>query len=216
SPYRAGLRGRSPRSNAVMLVLLVLVALASGPAGGAAPALLVAIGDVTATTAVVWARLRVEGEVVVALRPAAGDGAKGVLRVTRRLRRDDAPAVPRAPSLPARGPRDAGVPSRDVGLRDLGRPRGAERLRGARRAAHADRAARVPRVLADRASGRGANPPLPEIPLGTTPRSVHPRHASIPEPQHRARRPRQDHARRGAAPLARRQLLGVDRRLEGG
>ncbi|PYO21717.1 MAG: hypothetical protein DMD88_08685 [Candidatus Rokuibacteriota bacterium] len=67
-----------------MLVLLVLVALASGPAGGAAPALLVAIGDVTATTAVVWARLRVEGEVVVALRPAAGDGAKGVLRVTRR------------------------------------------------------------------------------------------------------------------------------------
>src|SRR2546430_2781964 len=60
SPYRAGLRGRSPRSNAVMLVLLVLVALASGPAGGAAPALLVAIGDVTATTAVVWARLRSE------------------------------------------------------------------------------------------------------------------------------------------------------------
>jgi len=67
-----------------MLVLLVLVALASGPAGGAAPALLVAIGDVTATTAVVWARLRVEGEVAVALRPAAGDGAKGVLQVTRR------------------------------------------------------------------------------------------------------------------------------------
>ncbi len=59
-----------------MLVLLVLVALASGPAGGAAPALLVAIGDVTATTAVVWARLRVEGEVAVALRPAAGDAQR--------------------------------------------------------------------------------------------------------------------------------------------
>src|SRR2546430_5098086 len=67
-----------------MLVLLVLVARPSGPAGGAAPALLVAIGDVTATTAVVWARLGVEGEVAVALRPAADDGAEGVLRVTRR------------------------------------------------------------------------------------------------------------------------------------
>jgi alkaline phosphatase D len=54
-----------------------------GVAGGAAPALLVTIGDVTATTAVVWARLGAEGEVAVNLRSAAGGGAAGVLTITR-------------------------------------------------------------------------------------------------------------------------------------
>ena len=63
---------------------LVLVALALGAAGGAGPALLVTIGDVTATTAVVWARLGAEGEVAVALKPATGDGVTGVLEITRR------------------------------------------------------------------------------------------------------------------------------------
>ena len=63
---------------------LVLVALALGAAGGAGPALLVMIGDVTATTAVVWARLGAEGEVAVALKPATGDGVTGVLEITRR------------------------------------------------------------------------------------------------------------------------------------
>ena len=56
---------------------------ALGAAGGVAPALLVTIGDVTATTAVVWARLGAEGEVAVNLRSAAGDGATGVLTRTR-------------------------------------------------------------------------------------------------------------------------------------
>ena len=63
---------------------LVLVALALGAAGGAGPALLVTVGDVTATTAVVWARLGAEGEVAVAVKPGAGDGVTGVLEITRR------------------------------------------------------------------------------------------------------------------------------------
>jgi alkaline phosphatase D len=47
--------------------------------------LLVTIGDVTATTAVVWVRLGAEGEVAVSLKAAAGEGgAKGVVRITRR------------------------------------------------------------------------------------------------------------------------------------
>jgi alkaline phosphatase D len=44
----------------------------------------VTIGDVTATTAVVWARLGAEGEVAVRLTSAAGDGATAVLTLTRR------------------------------------------------------------------------------------------------------------------------------------
>src|SRR6266571_6499270 len=68
----------------VLAAALVLVALAPGPAGGTGPALLVTIGDVTATTAVVWARLPVSGEVAVSLKPTAGDGVTGVLEITRR------------------------------------------------------------------------------------------------------------------------------------
>src|SRR5438552_13593944 len=69
----------------VLAAALVLVALAPGPAGGTGPALLVTIGDVTATTAVVWARLPAPGEVAVSLKPAAGEGgARGTLEITRR------------------------------------------------------------------------------------------------------------------------------------
>src|SRR2546430_1506077 len=206
----------------VLAAALVLVALAPGPAGGTGPSLLVTIGDVTATTAVVWARLPAPGEVAVSLKPAAGEGGRGDgggrvrdgarrrrtrpgavplerrprrrrllpadgrrlpdppddgahparllpvrrrhdlrrhqvrpagCRAGRRLRRDAARPVPGAPSLPARGPRPAGASAGDVGRRDLGRPRGAKRLLGPHRAPDADGAARVPRVLADRASG---------------------------------------------------------------
>src|SRR5438034_496209 len=69
----------------VLAAALVLVALAPGPAGGTGPALLVTIGDVTATTAVVWARLPAPCEVAVSLKPAAGEGgARGTLEITRR------------------------------------------------------------------------------------------------------------------------------------
>src|SRR5438876_11950658 len=69
----------------VLAAALVLVALAPGPAGGTRPSLLVTIGDVTATTAVVWARLPAPGEVAVSLKPAAGEGgARGTLEITRR------------------------------------------------------------------------------------------------------------------------------------
>src|SRR2546428_6383529 len=69
----------------VLAAALVLVARARGPAGGTGPALLVTIGDVTATTAVVWARLPAPGEVAVSLKPAAGEGgARGTLEITRR------------------------------------------------------------------------------------------------------------------------------------
>src|SRR5436309_2930552 len=69
----------------VLAAALVLVALAPGPAGGTGPSLLVTIGDVTATTAVVWARLPAPGEVAVSLKPAAGEGgARGTLEITRR------------------------------------------------------------------------------------------------------------------------------------
>ena len=63
---------------------VVLLALAPAVAGGAAPVLLVAIGDVTPTTVVVWARLGAEGEVTVDLKPAAGVSAKVRLTVERR------------------------------------------------------------------------------------------------------------------------------------
>jgi len=69
----------------VLAAAFVLVALAPGPAGGTGPSLLVTIGDVTATTAVVWARLPAPGEVAVSLKPAAGEGgARGTLEITRR------------------------------------------------------------------------------------------------------------------------------------
>src|SRR2546422_580728 len=69
----------------VLAAALALVALAPGPAGGTGPALLVAMGDVAATTAVVWARLPAPGEVAVSLKPAAGEGgARGTLEITRR------------------------------------------------------------------------------------------------------------------------------------
>src|SRR3989441_11828671 len=69
----------------VLAAALVLVPRAPGPAGGTRPALLVTIGDVPATTAVVWARLPAPGEVAVSLKPAAGEGgARGTLEITRR------------------------------------------------------------------------------------------------------------------------------------
>src|SRR2546425_10939863 len=69
----------------VLAAALVLVPRAPGPAGGTGPALLVTIGDVPATTAVVWARLPAPGEVAVSLKPAAGEGgALGTLEITRR------------------------------------------------------------------------------------------------------------------------------------
>ena len=52
------------------------------------------------------------------------------------------------------------------GVRDLGRPRGAEQLRRPRRAADAGRAPRVPRLLARSTAARGARPALPLGALG--------------------------------------------------
>src|SRR2546428_11511656 len=69
----------------VLAAALALVALAPGPAGGTGPSLLVTIGDVTATTAVVWARLPAPGEEAASLKPTAGEGgARGTLEITRR------------------------------------------------------------------------------------------------------------------------------------
>src|SRR2546425_3010135 len=69
----------------VLAAALVLVALAPGPAGGTGPALLVTIGDVTASTAVVGAGLPAPGGGAVSLKPAVGEGgARGVLEITRR------------------------------------------------------------------------------------------------------------------------------------
>src|SRR5438552_1375242 len=109
----------------VLAAALVLVALAPGPAGGTRPSLLVTIGDVTATTAVVWARLPAPGEVAVSLKPAAGEGgARGTLEITRRA--DFTGKLVLSGLTPA--------------------TRYAWQARG-------DGAARFPRVLADRASG---------------------------------------------------------------
>jgi alkaline phosphatase D len=69
---------------ALLAAAFVLLVLAPAAGGGAASILLVAIGDVTPTTAVMWARLGVEGDVAVNLRSGAGDGAKRVLTITRR------------------------------------------------------------------------------------------------------------------------------------
>jgi alkaline phosphatase D len=64
---------------------LALVVLLVAGGGAAAPGLLVTVGEVTATTAVVWARSPSDAEVAVEARPAAGGAAlKGAAKASAR------------------------------------------------------------------------------------------------------------------------------------
>jgi alkaline phosphatase D len=71
----------------LLLLLLCLAGVAGSPAAASDAALMVAVGDVSADAAVLWARGLHAGELTVEIAPVAAEGA--VRRLALRVRRDD-------------------------------------------------------------------------------------------------------------------------------